>query len=479
MIVAPHLTWAPAWLSDHNAQRLLQIAVLSIIALAVLLSPRLRNDWLRACVTLPPSARWLLLAALIAGIISSAVAPSPRHAFLDVALHVLIFGLVIAVAQARRALGGRADVLILSLLTLSVALYLVRFVSGYLAVLMVGEPLPVRELFSGFSNVRSFNHYLTWLLPLLAAAAGLRTLPRGAVLTLLGGCWMLLLATDSRGGLLAVGAGAVFVFACFGRAAAPWLVLQFKAALAGAVAYGVMFYWLLPASGGIAERLAHVTEDPARLALWQVAVRMIVDNPALGVGPMHFAYYPNGIAAGPHNSVLQWTSEWGAPATLALLIVLFWGMYAWCRQVRSAADVGQTDGVTAVRIGLTASMATAAAHSLVSGITGSPVSQLLAVLVVGWAIGIYSFASHEAPRHSHSLGTHLLFATAALLTLLLLWRGAVPDLEAWRREQLSGQDVPRSSATRLRYEPRFWLQGLIGDAPYDETQAVATPPDRH
>ena len=50
-----------------------------------------------------------------------------------------------------------------------------------------------------------------------------------------------------------------------------------------------------------------------RLILWKQAVNLIKQHPFFGVGPQHFAYYPNEWGAHPHNAVLLFATEWGLP----------------------------------------------------------------------------------------------------------------------------------------------------------------------
>jgi O-antigen ligase len=53
---------------------------------------------------------------------------------------------------------------------------------------------------------------------------------------------------------------------------------------------------------------------------------MALQNPWLGVGPLHFSSVRNPIAAHPHQAILQWLAEWGFIATILALTIIYYGI---------------------------------------------------------------------------------------------------------------------------------------------------------
>jgi len=93
-------------------------------------------------------------------------------------------------------------------------------------------------------------------------------------------------------------------------------------------------YYCGPAGAtGLLDRLSTVAryeEDASatdRLALWDIALGLVAENPVLGVGPDNFTLYaPNT----PHNAYLQIASEVGLPALFLYISILGSGLLsAW------------------------------------------------------------------------------------------------------------------------------------------------------
>jgi probable O-glycosylation ligase (exosortase A-associated) len=145
-----------------------------------------------------------------------------------------------------------------------------------------------------------------------------------------------ILLTHSRGGFLALTGTALWIAWRSGQLVRATLVL---------VALALLFPVLAPAS--VLERLSSISDTAdssrnARLTAWATAMRMITDNPLLGVGLRNFQeryaeYSVVPLAAGAptyvaHNSYLQ---IWAESGTLAFVVygVLLASTFAACRRV--------------------------------------------------------------------------------------------------------------------------------------------------
>ncbi|HET6203789.1 MAG TPA: putative O-glycosylation ligase, exosortase A system-associated [Planctomycetota bacterium] len=161
------------------------------------------------------------------------------------------------------------------------------------------------------------------------------------------GCVGTIALTHSRGGFLAIAtAGAVMI----------WNSRQRALGIALGILAGIALLLALPSS--VWERLGSIREykldssSMARLRAWGIALRMIRDQPILGVGFWNFQVaYPRydpataipgaeeGSSIVAHNSYLQIWAECGTPAILVYLL-LFVVSFLDLRRLRRSSDAG-------------------------------------------------------------------------------------------------------------------------------------------
>jgi len=162
--------------------------------------------------------------------------------------------------------------------------------------------------------------------------------------------------------------------------------------------------------------------------------------------------------AHPHNSILQWASEWGVPATLLMVCSLVCALAGWMRRRRTELSQGSPDAVTIVA--LTTALIGAALHSLVSGVLVMPLSQLMLVATAGCALGI------DAVPHSRASAAGW-WAPAVALVMLVWIATSRPEIE-----RVLSRTVP-PNIQELNLRPRIW---------HDETSVLgvlgATQPAR-
>ncbi|MFB6286677.1 MAG: O-antigen ligase family protein, partial [Candidatus Bipolaricaulia bacterium] len=269
--------------------------------------------------------------------------------------------------------------------------------------------------------------------------------------------WTLIFASSVRGTVVAVVIAAVGVWLLFRETSYRWLAIQAAALLAGGLLYYVLFTL---ASGATPEVLVLNRSDaqrPLRLQHWRKCLHMTWNHLVLGGGPMHYAWPPFDFApvAHPHNAFMQWLSEWGVPSAAIMSGLTVWGGWSWLRQEHEeSADSSFSSNV--VRVSLVASALAGAGHAMVSGVLVMPLSQMMLVLVGGWAWGRY--------RHRDSSRDLTVSARSrAVLTVLLV--GAMAVVGSSLRDL--GTIEERRSAfleavERRAYSPRYWQQGYIG-----------------
>ncbi|MFC6339279.1 pilus assembly protein [Pseudomonas sp. CCM 7891] len=402
-----------------------------------------------------PTALGLLLIIGL-GLLSSLLAHQPLWAFTELALVITCASIAMAFAQVRRNGDESLDrVLILAVCLLCLIKSFQYLYAGVLA-FTSGEPvLNTDLLLSGFSNKRFYGQFQTFTLPLLALpllVANITRPVRAAVFALLCIWWLIAISGGTRGTWLGMGAAGVAVvfFGSFGR---RWLAWQLAA-----VCCGLMLYWLLftvltrylgiDVSNFAGERLT--TSLSSRGPLWELALNMIHERPVLGLGPMHFADTGNAIAAHPHQAILQWASEWGAPSTLCVAVLALRGGWATIRVLRDRALCSAP--VDLLRLCLFAALIGAMTQAMVDGVFVMPNSQLWLALVVGWLMALHVWRTPLATSKPLSRA----WAVASLLAIGLLVFVAIRDVP-----HLTERIQHYAGVSKVHLQPRFWAQGVI------------------
>ncbi|PSQ87538.1 MAG: O-antigen ligase domain-containing protein [Bacteroidetes bacterium QS_3_64_15] len=459
VVLVPTLSFLPS-LQPFNEKRAIQVGVLIAVAGGLLAMRAARQRWLTTVCRLPLAARWGLGGVLGLGLLSSALAPAPFYAFLEVGHFALLFVAAGLVASEVRRSPTWTQRAILGIVVVSAGLYAVYFVVGYGAHLAVSDIKPWPEGGTNYANIRFFNHHQTWTLPLLAGVV--LSLPRrwrvgkGFAFGLVALWWALVFASSVRGTVVAMGVAAIGSGLLFRGRAKKWLLIQ-----AAGVLLGLGLYYLL-FSAGEAPRAADKFGDPTqysrRLRHWRVCLEMAWAHPILGIGPMHFAWFPYPFTepASPHSALMRGLAEWGVPSTIAMVGLTGWGGWQWMKQERKTEST--PNGVPkAVGVALVASVLAGAAHSMVSGLILAPLSQMLLVLVGGWAWGRYRHAEQSTEINA-SVRSHVLLG-ALLLGSMLIVGGSLKDLSTIEERRSAFRE---STDHRNRLSPRYWAQGYIG-----------------
>ena len=404
----------------------------------------------------------MLLLALffLLGLASSGTAYSPRHAFLDWANLLLLFGAAWLVAAEISAKGEQLLDKLLLFCGLACAAYLLLEIAIYLSVLKAGiQPKP-SQLIVGFDNYRFFNYVQTIALPMLGLLAA-RLPERGRRLFWWGITalwWMLLYVSAGRGTFVGLTVAIAVVWCALGKSAWAWCRAMLLAALAGLLAY-LFFYVFIPVARGLAPfgllltTVERSVENPtsSRLQLWIRALEMVAEDPWLGAGPLHFAHYGRDleISASPHGWPFQIGSEWGLPALLVLCGALALALFKLWQLRKLVAAKDQST--------LTAWLVTGLAilvDGVVSGLIVMPTSQLWIALYVGCAWG-WTCARSPTVKTVDLRPSKVRLVCVTLAALLLIYAvagGIWPELKG-----LGFTDACYSERT-LRF-PRIFIDG--------------------
>lgn len=441
----PALTW-------HDQQRLGQTAWLVGLLVAA-------GTSCRECITVGRGVLLALTAVAGAGALSAAMAELPYWAWIEWALLLSLLVSVLLIGRLRRDAGTDFDQAFTWLLCAVCAMLAVRFLATYLAGLAAGAEVDTRELSSlGFSNRRFFGQLQTLTLPLLAVPVILARSQRGrnGAFLLLATWWMLAFVSATRGTFLAMAVAIPLAGIWSGTLGRQWLRWQWAGFAVGLALYALLIFVLpdlLDIETRAESRWARLLDSSGRIESWTFTLDLIRNHPLLGVGPMHLAYWLNPVIpiAHPHNSLLQISAEWGVPAAVLAGGVAIHSSWRLAGRFRGAA-------ATPLTISLMAALIGAAAQSLVDGVIVMPVSQVMLVVIGGWALGIYW--QHEA----HPLAVPGLRIPGCILTLVLAGMLGVLATIAVR-------DFPLVTVRQQQYisehssylHPRYWQQGWIGE----------------
>lgn len=309
-----------------------------------------------------------------------------------------------------------------------------------------------RITFPGFSNVRFFSDYQSFMLFLLPPALYQltekgwgRSLGTGLVALY----FTLALIAGSRSLVASHLALHSLLWFYLGHRYKPVLLDHLRFWAYGGLIF-VFLTWILPlllfggaGDGLVASSLARA-DSSLRTELWALAWQYIQTHPWLGLGPMQYAALPNPIAAHPHNLVMQFASEWGVPATLLLGWLISRQILARFKYL-AVADLVEKDHTA---LAMTCAGTALMLQSMVAGALNYPVSQVMALMFFAYPL---SRAGQDIPHVSSRL--HLIGLTGLIMTVATL-----TTLQSIRERN---QCFFETGWPTRHYAPRFWQQGWI------------------
>lgn len=399
---------------------------------------------------------------LFAGCISSFLAPSTDYALFEVATLILLFFISWLISVNIKKSGDPALNLVLLWCGLACAIYLIVHLGLCLYALVQGIQPKLSQLFFGYNNHRFFNHVQTISLPLLVLfALRMEDLSRRYFwLGITVFWWALLFASGGRGSIVSLIFGSLLCGLLIKRDAMVWLKFFLSSAFIGLGVFFLLYVWIptfrhLQPFGVFFDLVKRSIDNPtsSRLPLWSRALELISDNPFFGIGPGHFSYHSADleIAAHPHNWILQFASEWGVPALLALLVVMYFCLASLVK-LKSHAIAKDQLAHSAFLTGALAIIM----DSMVSGLIVFPVSQLWLAVFFGTAWGWLSyFNEHESVIKTRY---NLVFRAILLITIGFICMSIV-NLVISRMDQISRQ--PELTKDEIYFMPRIFMDGRV------------------
>jgi hypothetical protein len=435
-------------------QRILEI--LTIASVVLLLAPHAL--FLNTHRFVLPSFQfygWFVFFAL--GACSSALSAIPDVAWLEWIWNLCWFlatVLLIMSSPPRNELQNAAITFVMG----AMASYATLFFVTNSEALYSTDPI-LRLEFPGFNNLRVFSDYQTAILFFIPLAIGrmeglfLWRFMAWAVAA----CYVALaFASGSRSLFFGqIAALLTLTFLLRGRCV-QFLARQLRMWCFGFAAYILLFLlipWLINGDG-VTNALIRGSLS-LREVLWKQAWSMMLENPFLGAGPMHFAVIQNGIAASPHNQILQLLAEWGLPATLIFIVLL--GHF-----LSGKILFLQTESHKLQPFDREFSIATIAAlfalifQSFVSPVFNNPASQMLLSLFA--VLCVFPSRNEQVIKKCFRQVKGRIFALLSILAVFMLGVFVIPS--GFRIEERTACYIAHQQKI-IYFMPRFWQQGEI------------------
>lgn len=448
----------------YNGKRIAEVSLILLTVICLSASKQAQITFIESLSMINSTARYLLALILGLGLVSAFLAPSVHHALIEVMTLFALLVVAVVCAPVWRIYHKQLRWLGLALL-LSFSVQEVKFLSYYLAFLFSDNAFDFYDFFFTFSHPRFFNQYQIWTLPLLTLWLlmdhPLQKVKRYRVLLWVVALiwWTMLFTTNGRGALIAIVGSYLLTYLIFRHKAKAFLNTTLLLMLLGFVFYQILFH-LIPylKTDNAPQLLSNTnplqirTSSSGRLTdLWPAALQMIQKNPWFGIGPMHY-HASNGsqMLAHPHNSLLQLGAEWGLPALLSTLLLVYIALRTWIRRFNVHTLNTEHKIFNLAIIGLTLSLSSACILSLFSGVIVMPMSHLMSMLVISFAFSICQPLSPqpvEIKRSQHGFMT-LIFALFAISYFWLLSPELIPRLTDPMFSPENPLDIKG---------PRFWL----------------------
>jgi len=439
-----------------NTKRLLEPLVWAGISGLALASPLARGALARLLTTIPGWLAAGLLVMLLAGLASALRFPHPGYGIADVLTLAVMVSSMLVVAACRHLTGAGFDRLVLGFVAMLGIIVAVQEFMGLLAGWAQGFEQSYANMLIRFAHPRFYNQLQSWSLLLLATLPFVfperRYMKRLAVI-LLGIQWALLIMSGGRGSFLSLVTALLLLAFLAPHSRQHWGKIHIGGFLLGGILYLLILaghHFFVPGGGGFVEQsigreLFHST---GRTHLWQMAMEDGLAHPLLGVGPMRFDC--DGLAilpAHPHSFVFRILAEWGFPVLFIVLAMS--GFLAWKIIGRAIDRERVLEQGDSLRSMLTASVFAAGIHACLSGLLTMPASQVMAVLICGWLLGLE--AHGEAGARPGNTSAFLVCATSLLIALGIFGF----NVSEIRQFESRTAQLQKASVAN----PRYWQHG--------------------
>lgn len=329
----------------------------------------------------------------------------------------------------------------------------------------------------GFVSIRYWSHVATWLIPIFPLFVLVGPFKRSSLWRAVSAFtatiwWWMLFMSASRGSIGGLCVSLILVLALFGKIGMSWGAVFVKYALYGLLAW-LLLSVLIPS---LAFQDLHIREirgdSSGRMALWQEAWEMSIQNFPLGMGPQSWlthdvltdAYRSSRKFGHPHNMYLMWAAEYGWISILGIALLCGAALISLFHRVSRIKESISRDACYLVAF--TGSVIASLIHAGASAVYLAPGSMLIGLIVLSvyWSL-IKSDTKNEIgssdlrpQKKSQKLGYGVVII---FVGVSLFWFNEVLN---YRRAMSSdfGSYQQHGSFGQL---PRFWLHGYFPRPP--------------
>lgn len=451
----------------YDIKRILELLLLFEFVILFFIFPSLYKTSLSVLSSLSSLTVWIMKLFFIIGIISAALAPLPKMAFTEVALYFLLFNFALFIAGYSVKFDEKADALLLAAVLSSVIIYLFTIVQVYMSTIIHGSALAP---YPSFMNQRFFVQYQIWTMPFIVLPVFIRkrfnSIINGLCYLAATIWWALTFGNGSKGALVALVVAFIVALIIFRKSIWPWFKIQLIPIVLGIglfIVYFSIVKFLFPlhVSHRAISDLSNLSSMSGsisnRLYMWKHAVNLFLSHWLLGVGPLHYAYYPDKIGAHPHNALLLVAAEWGGLSCLAIVIVVIRGLFSWISGLSKEmeSNVEPLLFKLALKFALMVSMLSGIFFSLVSGIIVTPLSQVMGALILGWMLGHYF--QNKTLKAAKSC-RYIAFILLMLFALVGIYFGVYSQISTLPKIEIRWL---MKRGFQDSFNPRFWIQGWL------------------
>lgn len=449
--IAPHIFGHMAATDQIRVYRIFILSLIGILATIALVKER-------EIYASPPRFTLLLLFGLIAGLISSSLAPLKHYAFLYWAWHACCIISIYFFSSLKKK-----DVVhnFYPNFAVAMSIGLTSYTILYYFNVYFFMPCDVVYCYGtqpfGFDNIRAFNSIsVPFYIGFVFAYPSVKSQQAKYLFWGIGSlCFSLVFATQARSELLALTLPLCIARVLFGKQVNGVLVRSVTL-LAGGFAMnwffgGAMISWRIYGdlwhSGLYGRSIEGLVYSADRLALWHRGFDLWKENPFFGVGPLHFAYgnvlHGGLAAASPHNVLVEWLAEWG------IITLICWVSFFFLLFKKSTQSILATGEKAPLAIWLTL-------FGLCFDALFSGPDLLLIAIFSGLLLGTVREEKNVNNIKSYPMWARVASIGFILGSFCVLFYGMYPDI--FYRSAEINYYIAKHGPTVW---PRFWAQGNI------------------
>jgi putative inorganic carbon (HCO3(-)) transporter len=460
---------------EYDMKRLLQISLFFSAVVSVLISPGILRSMLDNFAQMRALIKYALSLFFLIGLISSFHAKIPMASLVECASFLLLLLYALFWHSVGVRMGKNIFLATVFLPLVALTAYFCFIFSAYQHYLIGRSPF---NLFPYFQNLRQFARFMGWvipILPLLTICARKSASPfilRPIFFVFSSLCWFLVISNVSRALFASLILSSLITIVYFRRNSFAWFFHQFSY-----LGTAVLLYFILqhnhffPPTLTPNNVLQHIYNGifSDRIYHYLFALKLSIAHPFLGVGPMHFALYREAGSTKPHNFILLILSEWGIPALLVFLGVVFSTLKQFMSSLKRVLTINEkvAQDVNLIVVAQVTALLTGLIFSLFSPVMSSPLSQVFFSVTLGNCMTLSRYstllfdnkdtAKRKVGVFEKQLSTTILSAVIVFSTAVYSV-GVIPQISTLSKSTVVWLlNHPEDQV----FYPRFWAQAWL------------------